>query len=85
MIVKQAPDGSAIHRTDPAWRHTIDLELARASEFWLRWLHWAKTADGAKNRNRPEPLRFPWEPEPENPYRGDALPMDEMAARLGWA
>lgn len=85
VIVRQSPRGSAIRRAVDPWdAHTIDLEMLRASASSLSWLVWAKTKDGSKGRNIPKPIRFPWEPKPASAFPADALPIDVMAARLGW-
>lgn len=65
--------------------HTHDLELLRSIDLSLRWLVWAKTRDGAKGRNQPEPYRFPWEDQPERGgFRGDPMTTDEADRFLGW-
>lgn len=86
VLVRAAQPDSAIYKAlNPAWAHTHELELLRGAEFSLRWLVWSKTEAGAKNRDRPEPYRFPWEAEPEGEaIRGDAMTADEAADFLGW-
>lgn len=84
VLIRQAPRGSAIARSEPSTEHSNLLELLRRQEFYLSWLVWAKTKDAEHNRNQPEPYRFPWEPDDDNTIRGDVLDVDEMAARLGW-
>lgn len=85
VVVHQSPRGSAIRRaTDPFDSHTAQLELARATAMTLQWMAWTKTRDGQNGRNVPKPIRFPWEPEPESVFPADVLPLDEMAAILGW-
>lgn len=88
--VANLPPESAVFRAsnpDGSWQHTHELELLRSVEHSLRWLVWAQTVDGGKNRNIPEPHRFPWEPVPQvaGSIRGDVMTLDEAAEWLGWA
>lgn len=80
--VAHLPSDSAVQRTaNPAWQHTIDLELARAQEHSLRHLVWQNS--GGKGR-KPEPVEFKWEQiERQGTWRGDALDWDEAAEKLG--
>lgn len=79
------PESAVMRSVEPRVAHTHDLELTRSIDHSLRWLVWAKTKDGEKGRNMPEPYRFPWEPEPDNgAIRGDAMTVDEAAEFLGW-
>lgn len=72
------------HQTHRMAQH--QLELLRLAEHSLRWLVWSKTEDGSKGRNRPDPYRFPWEPEPDRGgWRGDAMTLAEADEFLGWA
>ena len=83
--VRCSAKGSALYRAlEPHPDHTPELELLRRMEYHLGWLRWAKTDDGAKNRNHPEPFRFSWEPKPRSEYAGDVMTRDEMDRRLGW-
>lgn len=53
-----------------------------------RWLQWAQTKDGAKNRNRPELILPPWVEDAlkEVTVIGkDPIPLEEMDQWLGWA
>lgn len=64
MAVVNAQPGSPLAKAiDPAgaWSQT-DYWLA-SIEYSLRWLVWAKTKDGAKNRHRPKPIKPPAEKE----------------------
>ncbi len=87
FVANLPPEGAVFRALYPNHRHTHDLELLRSVDQSLRWLVWAKTEDGSKNRNRPEPYRFPWEPEPERDggWRGDAMTLAEADEFLGWA
>lgn len=59
MLAVNAQPGSALARAiDPdtgAWTK-LDYWLS-SIEYTLRWLQWAKTKDGAHNRNKPKPIR----------------------------
>lgn len=46
-----------MHPEDAEWTLTNRL-LAIIADV-LRWLQWAKTSDGRKNRNQPEPIPRP--------------------------
>lgn len=47
----------SMHPDEAGWTLTNHL-LAMIADA-LRWLQWAKTKDGAKGRNRPEPITRP--------------------------
>jgi hypothetical protein len=47
----------SMHPDDAGWTLT-NLLLATIADV-LRWLQWAKTKDGAKNRNQPDPIPRP--------------------------
>jgi hypothetical protein len=47
----------SMHPDEAGWTLTNHL-LATIADV-LRWLQWAKTKDGQKNRNRPEPITRP--------------------------
>lgn len=88
-VVRHSPRTSALARhLVPAVEHTAQLEVMRAAEYALRLLLWSKTKDAETGRNRPKPIRFPWEPKIADAgfgdVRPDVLPVDEMRARLGW-
>lgn len=74
-----------MHGADAAWG--LPEQLAASIADSLNWLVWAKTPDAAKNRNRPKPIPRPGVKPPTDTtrYGGRPVPIDEMAARLGWA
>lgn len=87
MIVRQAtPDSSSpiFRAVHPAWPESLDSSLLRSVEHSLRVLRWQQTEDARWGTNAPEPVRLPWDPEPEGALVGDALPFDEMFDFLGW-
>jgi hypothetical protein len=89
VIVKNTPPGSALARAlepdaQPHFLAQHQLQLARSVDHALRVLLWAKTKDGEKGRNYPEPYRFPWEPDPNPAIRGDVMTTDEADEFLGW-
>lgn len=47
----------ALHPDEAGWTLTNHLLAIIADT--LRWLQWAKTKDGRKNRNRPDPIVRP--------------------------
>ncbi|OBF29834.1 hypothetical protein A5720_11955 [Mycolicibacterium conceptionense] len=47
----------ALHPDHAGWTRTNMLLAAIADA--LAWLQWAKTKDGRKNRNRPDPIERP--------------------------
>lgn len=85
MAAYLPPESATARAGNPYWMHTHDLEIARRVEFHLRWLVWAKTKDGEKGRNLPEPYYFPWEDDPNAPIRGEVMDVDSMADWLGWS
>lgn len=90
-IIRNAPRSSAVARSlDPerAEWSTTDYLLAQVVDSQA-WLVWAKTEDGAKNRNRPRPLPRPGmtpdvgEAEVRH-FGSDPIPLDELHDFLGW-
>lgn len=91
MLVRHAgPDSALVRQVLGSDRHEVAiqqhmLELSRMAEYSLRWLVWAKSKDGARGANHPEPYRFPWEPEPDRGgWHGDVMTVDEADDFLGW-
>lgn len=69
----------------PVSAHTYEAEFLRSVEHSLRWLVWAKTKDGSKNRNMPEPITFPWEEHQSTQmFAADVMTTDEVDEFLGW-
>lgn len=65
LLATNAKAGGPLARTlDPrlAWTNT-DWWL-QSIEYSLRWLVWAKTKDGSKNRRRPKPVTPPGKTKP---------------------
>ena len=50
----------------------------------LRWLQWAKTEDGEKGRNRPEPIPRPGMESEKPQFGGSAMSLHEATEWLGW-
>lgn len=83
--MRRSPSTSALARARHGdWNLTNEL-LAGVVDA-LAWLQWAKTKDGAKNRNRPKPI-----PRPSNDHNRKSkgrmsgavsLPVDEVRRRL---
>lgn len=86
MIVRCAPRESILARQlapdDTRWG---DAEYLLADVVdRLSILVWAKTKDGARNRNRPDPVPRPGDVPQSRKLGTTALPMDQMAKVLGW-
>lgn len=91
VVAQQAPpESSAVHRAllgeeKQAWGLSEQLLAMVVDE--LRVLAWQNTKDATKGRNYPKPLPRPGVTQDEGVKvgsRADALPLDEMAAWLGW-
>lgn len=83
MIVRYRPHDAALSRAiDPDWRwgDLTPLLLAQVADS-LAWLVWAKSKDGARNRNQPKPIPRPGV-RPERFADTVALPTGEVARRL---
>lgn len=48
----------------------------------LNWLVWAKTKDGARNRNAPQPTPRPGIEPTERRVKGEAIPIDQFKERM---
>lgn len=86
-IVRWAPKSSALYRSmylpdeDSAWGLQEMLLAAIADS--LRWLQWAKTKDGARGRNMPEPIPRPGHRPKVTKHGGKAsTPMDRARNRF---
>ena len=74
--VAHLPDDAATRRAvDPAWRQTDSLEMLRAILLRLDYALWQ---NGGGNGERPEPIRFAWEPDPDAEDRPDSMTTEEL-------
>lgn len=85
MIVNQAPKTSALFRAmypdDALWG--LEPQLLAAIFDTLQAANWQRQGDNRAPRPKPIP-RPGVEPQAKRVGGGDAIPMDEMARRLGW-
>lgn len=79
------PDSATFKAMNPQWQQDVSTDLLRSIEVSLRWLVWAKTQDGQKGRNAPEPWLFPWEEPADEAIKGDAMTLAEAADWLKWS
>lgn len=64
-FVLYAPPGTAVfHYRNQGW--TLGDHLAAVQLDALNWLKWAKTVDGQRNRNQPEPTPRPGMQQPKS-------------------
>lgn len=77
MVLRQ-PESLTLRALVPDWRwYSLEAQLAAQQVDLLALLLWAQTQDGAKGRNRPDPLMRPGVPGYETP--GEAESPDEEA------
>lgn len=82
VVCTSAAPGSRLARElDPRAAWTVAEYLLATIADADRWLVWAKSKDGSKNRNRPKPITRPGG---ETKKRDDlrAMPVDQMRALL---
>ena len=100
VMISHAPRSSALIRVtqgEELAEWTAMHELLRSMEFSLRWLTWAKSKDGQKGINVPQPVDPPSKPKPkpvmalasgndDEPHvMGHAgVTLERMAEILGW-
>ena len=75
------PDGAvacALNNQTPVWGNELIVLADMANS--LRWLVWAKTKDGQKNRNKPEMIEPP-RAEGEKPVAYDIETINEILSR----
>lgn len=85
MIVQCADQDSPLVRAAaPEHATTADLLFLRSIEYELRWQSWAKSPEGRKGIDRPEPVRFSWEHGEDVGYAADQMDDTEVIAFLGW-
>jgi len=84
VIVNQSPRDSALFRAlhPETVEATLGNQILAAIYNALAAANWQR--QGNNHAPRPEPLPLPWVKPEGKQHRGDALPMDEMARRLGW-
>lgn len=84
LAVMLPPESRVMRSIDPAnawgWKEHLLADIANR----LRWLQWAKTTDGAKNRNRPELIQVP-KREIKKPPVNPTYTAEEYAKRLALA
>lgn len=76
-------DSATMLAAFPSW--SVSEHLLANIDYSLRWLVWAKTSDGAKNRNRPKPIPRPGDTSGGSSGRlkdATVLPLDEVKRRL---
>jgi hypothetical protein len=79
------PLDSAVRRSvDPHWQRTPEIDILRDVEHNLRVLAWQQTSSAKKGIGYPEPMRLPWDADPEGTVKGDRMTTDEMDEFLGW-
>lgn len=73
------------HRAlDPNWQWALlHNQWGVSASDALRWMQWAKTKDGQKNRRPPKPFPRPWDKRPDSGYM--TVPVEELEARLALA
>lgn len=86
VAIEHAPRSSALTLAVDGseaveWDLTRQLLASMADTLNLLW--WAKTEDGAANRNPPEPIERPGVQSSKKHYGSDPLPEDEMIEWLG--
>jgi hypothetical protein len=84
-MASQMPLDSAVRRSvDPHWQRTPEIDILRDVEHMLRVLSWQQTTSATKGIGYPEPMRLPWDPDPEGTVKGDRMTVDEADKFLGW-
>ncbi|MEU3009457.1 DUF5361 domain-containing protein [Nocardia asteroides] len=86
VIVKHLPPDSALHRAmyPEASRWQVGEHLLAEVADSLRWLMWARTDDGRRGRNRPEPIARPGI-RSDRERVGTATELAQMNDFLGWS
>lgn len=84
MAAGLPPDSAVRRAVDPHWQRTPDIDLLREIEHGLRVLAWQQTKPASKGIGYPEPMRLPWDPDPEGTVKGDRMTTEEMDEFLGW-
>lgn len=78
-LAANLPVESATHRAaNPAWQHTLEVQLLREVEWLQRISLWANS-DPKHRGKQPERIRFPWELDDDDHEKPDDMTLDEMA------
>lgn len=82
MAMNLPPDSATRRALDPHWMRTTEIDLLREIEWDLRILsyQWGHRTGAPV----PEPIRLPWDPDPEGTIRGDRMTIEEADDFLGW-
>lgn len=80
------PASAVYRRLNPDWVWTLDAMLQAEQADSLRWMQWAKSKDGQRNRNRPKPIPRPGKRD-DKAAKGkfseaQSLPIDDFKRRL---
>ncbi|SNY84008.1 Ner family transcriptional regulator [Nocardia amikacinitolerans] len=83
IIANLKPDSALVRQLSPdTWRWQLNEHLLANIADSLRWLRWAKTEDGRRGRNVPQPIPRPGiEPERIGDTHMSIADMDKF---LGW-
>ncbi|AXH45114.1 tail assembly chaperone [Gordonia phage Biskit] len=88
VFVEHADERDAITRvTHPENADWIGIQgrtnmLLATQADALNWLVWAKTRDGQKNRNQPEPIQRPGVEPSSKRTKGEAVPIDQFKEKM---
>ncbi|QGJ92123.1 tail assembly chaperone [Gordonia phage Lauer] len=68
------------HPDEAGWDRKVLLMADMVDS--LRWLVWAKTKDGQKNRKHPKPIPRPGIKQHERRVKGEAVPIDQFQEKM---
>lgn len=69
-----------MHPDEAEWGN-LEMLMAGAVDA-LNWLVWAKTKDGSRNRNQPEPIKRPGVEPKIKRVKGQAVPIDQFRSKM---
>ncbi|UVK62931.1 tail assembly chaperone [Gordonia phage Hexbug] len=76
------PSDAFFREKHPDWEwDRANMLLADMADS-LHWLVWAKTKDGQRNRNQPQPIPRPGVEQPVKRTKGEAIPIDQFKSRM---
>ncbi|QFG05145.1 tail assembly chaperone [Gordonia phage Dre3] len=70
----------SLHPEEAGWSRT-NMLLANIADS-LAWLVWAKTKDGSRNRNQPQPIKRPGVRPLDRRVKGVAVPIDQFRKQM---
>lgn len=78
------PEAAVFRESQPDWEHTHSLEIQRRALLAIERVAMFTGKTAGFKIDEPEIYYFPWEDDPDEAIKGDAMDVDEANDWLGW-